>query len=295
MRSFLLQFNMQNGTYRSMKGRTYALAALVLAGSIGCAPSESGQGQVRLRLATTTSTENSGLLAVLHPPFEEANHCHVAVIPVGTGKALKLGENGDADVVLVHARAAEDSFVDAGFGVNRRDVMHNDFVVLGPKADPAGVRQVRTAVEAFRKLAAGKATFFSRGDNSGTHKKERALWRQAGIVPKGDWYAEVGRGMGAVLTMTDEKLSYTLCDRGTFLAYGGKIDLVVLFEGDPVLLNPYGVIAVNPKRHPKTNYKLAMKYIAYLTGPQGQEIIGRYRKNGRQLFYPDAIAASQAK
>lgn len=249
--------------------------------------------QERLRLATTTSTENSGLLYALLPPFEKMFNLKVDVVAVGTGKAIKLGENGDADVILVHARSMEDKFVNDGYGVNRRDVMHNDFVIVGPAADPAGVKQAKTASEAFSKIAAKQSTFVSRGDQSGTHKKELGLWGNAGIKPSGTWYLESGRGMGEVLVIANEKSAYTLTDRGTYLAFqmGKKINLPVLCEGDPILFNPYGIIAVNPERHPHTDYVKAMALIGWVTGQQGQKIIKEFGKDkfGEPLFYPDAI------
>jgi tungstate transport system substrate-binding protein len=254
-------------------GLTVALAATALS-------------ETRLRMSTTTSTENSGLLKVLLPPFEKANNCRVDVISVGTGKALKLGENGDVDVVLVHARRAEDEFVANGFGVDRRDVMHNDYVLVGPKTDPNKVKEAKTAVEVFKRLAEGKADFISRGDDSGTNKQEKELWKAAGISPKGKWYIEAGQGMGPALIMAFERKGYTLADRGTFYAYEKKIELPILFQGDKALFNPYGVIAVNPKKHPNVNYDLAMKFINYITGPEGQKIIADFNVDGKQLFFP---------
>jgi tungstate transport system substrate-binding protein len=242
----------------------------------------------RLRMSTTTSTEQSGLLTALLPPFEKANNVKVDVIAVGTGKALKLGENGDVDVVFVHARKAEDKFVAEGFGVDRRDVMYNDFVLVGPKSDPAGIKGTKSVVEAFKKLSEGKAEFISRGDDSGTDKMEKEIWKAAGIKPQGKWYIEAGQGMGPVLQMAFDKKGYTLADRGTFLAYEGKLDLVIVLEGDKSLFNPYGIIAVNPKKHPTTKYDLAEKFINYVTGPEGQKIIADYKINGKQLFFPDA-------
>ncbi len=259
----------------------FVLAALIAVASTGSA-------ETRLRMSTTTSTENSGLLKELLPPFEKANDLKVDVIAVGTGKALKLGENGDVDVVFVHARAAEDKFVADGFGVDRRDVMYNDFVVVGPKGDPAGLKGAETATEAFGKLAGGKAPFISRGDDSGTHKKEREVWKAAGIEPKGVWYVPAGQGMGEVLNMANEKQGYALTDRGTFIAYQGKVELVVVFEGDKALFNPYGIIAVNPKKHAHAQYDLAKKLIDFVVGPEGQKIIADYKVNGQQLFFPDA-------
>jgi len=243
----------------------------------------------RLRLATTTSTENSGLLAELIPPFEDRTGLKVDVIAVGTGKALALGENGDVDLVLVHARASEDAFVAAGHGVNRRDVMHNDFIVLGPSRDPAGVRDMGSAAEALKTIADHRVSFVSRGDDSGTHKKEKSLWIQAGLSPNGKWYKEVGQAMGAVITMSDDMQAYTLADRGTYLSMKSKIALQVMVEGDPELFNPYGVIAVNPAKHPHVNYDGAMRFIAWITSPEGQNMIGAFQTEGQVLFYPDAL------
>jgi len=271
---------------RKTMGCGWRTLALTVAGLLSLAAS--GSAETRLRMSTTTSTENSGLLKELLPPFEKANDLKVDVIAVGTGKALKLGENGDVDVVFVHARAAEDKFVADGFGVDRRGVMYNDFVVVGPKADPAGLQSVKTATEAFRKLAAGKAPFISRGDDSGTHKKELEIWKAAGIEPRGAWYVPAGQGMGEVLNMADEKRGYALTDRGTFIAYQSKVELVVVCEGDKALFNPYGIIAVNPKKHAHAQYDLAKKLIDFVVGPEGQKIIGDYKVNGQQLFFPDA-------
>ncbi len=248
----------------------------------------SSRAETRLRMSTTTSTEASGLLSVLLPPFEKANNCKVDVVSVGTGKALKLGENGDVDVVFVHARPAEDKFVAEGYGVDRRDVMYNDYVIVGPREDPEKIKEAKTAVEAFKRIAEGKTDFISRGDESGTNQKEKEIWKAAGLTPQGKWYIEAGQGMGAVLQMAFDKKAYTLADRGTYLAYEGKIDLVILFQGDKALFNPYGIIAVNPKKHPKANYELAKKFIEYVTGPEGQRVIGDFKVNGKQLFFPDA-------
>lgn len=244
--------------------------------------------ETRLRMSTTTSTEASGLLNVLLPPFEKANNCKVDVIAVGTGKSLKLGENGDVDVVFVHARPAEDKFVADGFGVDRKDVMYNDYVIVGPKEDPDKVKEAKTAVDAFKRIVEGKAEFISRADDSGTDKMEKQLWKAAGVTPHGKWYIEAGQGMGPVLQMAFDKKGYALADRGTFIAYEGKIDSVIVFEGDRALFNPYGVIAVNPQKHPKTNYELAKKFIDYVTGPDGQKVIADFKLNGKQLFFPDA-------
>jgi tungstate transport system substrate-binding protein len=253
-------------------------------------PAEAAEG--RLRLSTTTSTENTGLLYALIPPFEERFHLKVDVIPVGTGKALKLAETGDVDVTLVHAPELEEQFVTQGFGVNRRSVMVNDFVIVGPPQDPARIKDARDAPAAFRRIAEARATFISRGDRSGTHTKELHLWGRAVVKPSLPWYLEAGRGMGAVLIIADQKRAYTLTDRGTYLAFRQKLELLILFEKDPTLLNPYHVIAVNPARHPKVNYLGAMLFIGWLTSPEGQGIIGSFGKEkfGQPLFVPTAIS-----
>lgn len=259
------------------------LLATCLATALYCAPAAA---QHRLRMSTTTSTENSGLLKVLLPPFERQNHCRVDVVAVGTGAALKLGEAGDVDVVFVHARKLEDRFVAAGFGVNRRDVMYNDFVILGPATDPAKVRGSATAAEAMQRIAAAQARFISRGDESGTHIKEKELWEQVGITPEGKWYRSVGQGMGEVIMMATEQRAYTLADRGTFNAFRhGKTDLAVLFQGEQGLFNPYGVIAINPQKFPHANYALAMKFIEFVMGPEGQQIIANYKVEGDPIFF----------
>ena len=246
-------------------------------------------GEERLRLSTTTSTEASGLLGVVLPPFEKRFGVRVEVIAVGSGKALKLAENGDVDVVLSHAPALEEAFVEAGFGVNRRDVMFNDFVVVGPPDDPAKIRGANDAASAFRALAAAGATFVSRGDESGTHQKEKEIWKKAGVSPAGDGYVSVGQGMGEVLRMADERRAYTLADRATFLAFRKKVDLAIVLEGDPSLFNPYTVIAVNPAKHPHASYLRAMELIAWLTSPEGQKRIAGFVTGGEPLYHPTAV------
>jgi len=248
---------------------------------------QSTWAQDSLRLSTTTSTENSGLLAILNPAFEKQNNIRVDVIAVGTGKALRIGGNGDVDVVFVHAPVAEVEYVKQGDFIDRVAVMHNDFVIVGPRHDPANIRTATTAKEAFNKIALSQSYFISRGDDSGTHKKEKQLWKQVKLDPKGSWYAAAGQGMGAVLRIADDKQGYTLTDRGTQIAYSDKVSLKVLFEGDSALFNPYHVMAVNPKKHPDVKYKWAKKYIDFVTSPQGQKIIANYVKSGKQLFYPD--------
>ena len=243
------------------------------------------RAEERLRMSTTTSTENSGLLAVLLPPFEMKYHCKVDVVAVGTGKSLKLGEAGDVDVVFVHARSLEDKFMANGYGADRRDVMYNDFVLLGPKDDPAGAGKAKSAPDAYRAIAAKESSFISRGDESGTHQKEKEIWASAGIVPRGAWYVEAGQGMGEAITMATEKRGYTLSDRGTYIAFRKKTDLVVVRQGDTALWNPYGIIAVNPKKHKHVKYDLAMKFIDFITGPEGQSIIANYKIGGEPLFF----------
>ena len=242
-----------------------------------------------LRMATTTSTENSGLLDVILPKFESRSGLDVQVLAVGTGQALRLGCNGDVDVVLVHAPAAEQKFVDDGCGVNRRQVMYNDFVIVGPPADPAGAADSKDAAAALARIAKTGAIFVSRGDDSGTNKKELALWQTAGVKPAGGWYRETGQGMGKVLQMTGELEGYTLTDRGTWLAYHAMSPLKILFEKDPALYNPYAVIAVNPERYQDSNYTGAMTFIGWITSPEGQRMIADYRIDNQVLFTPMAI------
>jgi len=239
-----------------------------------------------IRLSTTTSTESSGLLKVLLPVFEKKHGIRVHVISVGTGKALELGKNGDVDVVLVHARSAEDRFVADGHGVNRRDVMHNDFILVGSPEDALALRGTRDVIAAFRKLGEGRARFISRGDNSGTDLMEKACWKQAGVTPKGAWFVSAGLGMGEVLTMAGEMKAYTLSDRATFGAYRAKTGLEILVQGDPKMFNPYGIIAVSPKKYPDINYDGAKKLIEWITSPEGQSLIAGFKVNGEQLFFP---------
>ena len=250
-----------------------------------------------LILATTTSTQDSGLLDFILPDFEKANNCKVDVIAVGTGQALKLGEDGNADVLLVHARAQEDAFMDAGHGVRREDVMYNDFIIVGPAADPARLKGLTNAAEALQKLAQAQAPFVSRGDESGTHTKEKAIWKAAGIEPKGDWYISAGQGMGAVLTMANEQQAYTLSDRATYLARTLEgIELEILVEGDPILFNPYGVIAVNSSKGSHIKADLANTFIDWLISLPTQEKIGQFGvdKFGSPLFTPDSAPWREA-
>ena len=241
-----------------------------------------------IRMSTTTSTENSGLLAYLLPIYEARCGCKVRVISVGTGKALELGKNGDVDVVLVHARPAEDKFVANGYGVNRRDVMYNDFILVGPQSDPLQLRGTKDVIGAFKTLGAGKTKFISRGDNSGTDQMEKSYWKQANIEPKGPWFISAGLGMGEVLTMSSELQAYTLSDRATYGAYRAKTGLDILVQGDPKMFNPYGVIAVNPKKYPDSNYEGAMDFINWITSDEGQKKIAEFKVGGEQLFFPSA-------
>jgi len=241
----------------------------------------------RLRLVTTTSTENSGLLKYLLDPWKQETGIDVQVLAVGTGQALALATRGDADLVLVHARAREDAFVASGHGLDRRDVMWNDFVIAGPPEDPAGVRSLRNAVAALRKIHAANARFVSRGDDSGTHIREQDLWKSAGMSPEGrKSYAKAGQGMGPCLTIADQTRSYILTDRGTFLAVRKGKQLEVLVEGDPSLRNPYGLILVNPARHPHVHAENAKRLQTWLLSEAGQRRIGAFRADGAVLFHP---------
>jgi tungstate transport system substrate-binding protein len=268
----------------------------------------------RLVLATTTSTENSGLLAEILPDFETRYDAEVEVIAVGTGQAIQLGENGDADVILVHARSREDAFVEDGYGVNRQDVMYNDFVIVGPATDPAGIAGMTDAPAALANMAESGSTFVSRGDDSGTHIKEQGLWEASGITiteavsiknadktyvrPEGDWYQSVGQGMGATLTMADEQQGYTLSDRATYLARTLEgIDLEIVVEGDSRLFNPYGVIQVNPELHYEVNAAGAEVFIEWMTSVETQQLISQFgiEEFGMPLFIPDSAAWNAAK
>jgi tungstate transport system substrate-binding protein len=252
------------------------------------APCAHAQSDKVLRLSTTTSTENSGLLGYLLPAFEAKTGIKVDVISVGTGKALELGKNGDVDVTLVHARKLEDKFVAEGWGIDRHDVMYNDFIVAGPTSDPAGVKGSRDVIAAFKKIAAANVKFISRGDNSGTDVMEKGYWQQAGTKPTGANYVAAGLGMGEVLNMAAELNAYTLTDRATYGAYKAKTGLAILVEGDKRMFNPYGIIAVNPQKHKGINYRGAKALIDWITSPEGQARIASFKPAGEQLFFPDA-------
>jgi tungstate transport system substrate-binding protein len=258
-----------------------------------------------LLLATTTSTQDSGLLDVILPVFEKQYNVKVKVVAVGTGQAIKLGTDGNADVVLVHARAQEDEFVRAGDGINRRDVMYNDFIIVGPASDPAKIAGLKSAGDAVKKIAAAQSPFASRGDKSGTNTKELDIWKAAGIEPKGAWYLSVGQGMGETLTLSNEKLAYTLSDRATWFAQKSRLpDLTVLVGGNSIeenadqanLFNPYGVIPVNPARHPQVNADLGEKFAQWITSLETQQLIARYGldKFGQSQFRPSSDAWKKA-
>ncbi len=257
---------------------------LLLLALFGFAPSGSAADS-SLRLATTTTTANSGLTDLLLPQFTAETGIPVQVIVVGSGKALRLGRDGEVDVMLVHAPAAEAAFMRAGHGILRRDVMYNDFVFVGPSADPAALAASRSTIDAMQRLHDGAHPFVSRGDDSGTHLQELALWRQAGLSPDGRWYREVGQGMGRTLQIANELDAYTLIDRGTWLAHRARLDISLLFTGNPPLRNPYGVIAVNPDRHEGINHADAVRLIDWLTSPQVQKRIDGFKIDGQQLFY----------
>lgn len=287
----------------------FGVFVLIVAILVGCAPvaptpvptaaaPKVEAGPSDLILATTTSTQDSGLLDYLLPAFEQECGCKVSVIAVGTGQAIKLGEDGNADVLMVHARAQEDAYMAAGHGIRREDVMYNDFVVVGPKADPAGIKGMTDAAAGMKKVADAKAPFVSRGDKSGTHSKELAVWKAAGIEPAdaasdGDWYISAGQGMGEVLTMAAEQRAYALSDRATYLAMTLKgIELEIMLEGDKVLLNPYGVITVNPNKGSHIKAELANRFVDWIVSLPAQELISQFGvdKFGAPLFTPDSEA-----
>lgn len=269
-----------------------------------------------VKMSTTTSTQSSGLLDILLPEFEKVSGIKIKVLAKGTGAAIRDGRDGNVDIIFVHARGREIAFVEDGFGTKRFPVMHNDFVLVGPKKDPAGVKGTVDIAKAFAEIAGAQALFVSRGDDSGTHTKEESLWsassvpleeKRKTVVKKGkmteihsmfpadssDWYLSIGQGMGKVLTYADEKRAYTLSDRGTYIKYKyGKtpaLELDILGEGDKRLANPYGIIPVNPKKHPHVQYGMAMQFVEWITGAEGQKLIADYRLEGKQLFYPDVI------
>ena len=265
-----------------------ALRALAMTVLFGCLTTTALSGTEAVKLATTTSTYETGLLDHILPPFEKLHKTRVHIISVGTGKAIRLGESGDVDVLLVHAREAEERFIDEGYGVNRRDVMYNDFVILGPAGDPAGIQGLRDAKIALRQIHDTNCAFVSRGDDSGTDKKEKYLWSEAGLDPGGSWYLETGQGMSSTLRVADEKEAYVIIDRATYLFNKDNVRIRILVEKDSELINPYGVIAVNPDKHPHVRYLLSMALIEWLTSGECQEMIENYEVKGEKLFHANA-------
>jgi tungstate transport system substrate-binding protein len=265
------------------------LAVIVLLCLSGTIPVQAQQKAVIL--ATTTSTQDSGLLDVLIPIFEKKTGYFVKTIAVGSGQAMAMGQKGEADVLLVHSPAAEQKFVAEGYGINRRLVMHNDFIIVGPSGDPANIKGIKSASDAFKKIALANALFLSRGDNSGTHAKEKAIWKDAGIHPEGEkWYQQTGLGMGQTLNVTAEKKGYTLADRGTYLALKKNLGLDILVEGDAILLNVYHVIEVNPAKWPKVNVPGGKAFADFMVSKETQDLIRTFGvdKFGSPLFFPDA-------
>lgn len=269
----------------NLKGLFYSFLIL----SVFLSPVSAEQ---RIRCASTTSTQNSGLFGYVLPIFEKRSGIKVDVIAVGTGAAIEIGKRGDADVVFVHAKEQELKAVEEGWFVNRHDVMYNDFAIIGPSDDPVKIRGLKTAADAFRKIAENSFSFVSRGDKSGTHTKELSIWQKTDIDPKGQkWYLEVGQGMEKTQRIANEKRAYTLTDRSTWLATRDKdkLDMIIVLDGDSALFNQYGVMAVNPEKHPHVKYKEAMKFINWFVSKEGQEAISSFKdKNGNQLFIPNA-------
>lgn len=241
-----------------------------------------------ITIASTTSTQNSGLYDHLLPLFTAKTGIEVRVVAVGTGQAIKIAQNGDADVLLVHHRPSEDAFVAMGYGIERRDVMYNDFIIVGPKADPAGVARQEKATDGLAAIARNTTMFISRGDESGTHKREKELWAWAGIAPKGKWYREIGAGMGAALNMAASLDAYTLSDRGTWLSFNNKGTLDMLLAGDTALFNPYGIILVNPEKHPHVKIEMARMFSEWIVSDEAQQAIAAFSIQNMQLFCPNA-------
>ena len=276
-----------------------ATAGGMTAALAGCASDDEGENaeilDETLTLTTTTSTYDTGLLDEVNAAFTDRYGAEVEAVAQGTGAALETARSGDSDVVMVHARSLEDEFIRDGYGVNRRDLMFNDFIIVGPEDDPAGIDGMQEATEAFQTIADTESTFISRGDNSGTHTKELAIWDASGVEPGGEWYREAGSGMGEVLNQANQTPGYTLADRGTFISQQSELDISIRvegpIEGGPELLaNPYGIVAVNPGVHENANYDLAMSYIGFITSGDGQEIIAEYTVEGEQLFFPEAVS-----
>ena len=271
---------------RSVLAWTFSL--LYITTLMGC--SKPSPSERELTLVSTTTTQDSGLLGVLVPAFEKQTGITVKVIAVGSGQALELGRRGDADVLLTHSPDAEKKFMDEGWGDQRRAVMHNDFVIVGPADDQAAVKSAASATEALQKISEAQSNFISRSDDSGTHVKEKSLWKAAQITPSGEWYIQAGTGMAPCLRMAHERQAYILCDRATFLALKTEIQLVILHQGDGRLLNRYSVITLNPRKHPQIHQQTANRFADFLLSPEGQSLIGAFGKEryGESLFTPDA-------
>lgn len=269
----------------------FALSIVIFCGCVATKDTVSTEDRT-LILATTTSTQNSGLLDAIIPVFEEKTGITCKVVAVGTGKALQMGRDGEADVLLVHAKSSEEKFIEEKHGLKRFDVMYNDFVILGPKSDPIKIKEKapKNIADGFKLISKGEVKFISRGDDSGTHKKEKKLWQSIDYSPKGDWYIEAGKGMGDVIQMCDEVMGYTMSDRATYLSMQDKIDLEILLEGDDILFNQYGVIAVNPDKNESINKEEAESFIKWLLADDTQSMIGEFGKDkfGQALFVPNA-------
>ena len=276
-------------------GRRFILLGALLATGLGLITGPTIGQDKFITVASTTSTENSGLFGHLLPVFQEKSGIEVRVVAVGTGQAIELARNGDADVLFVHHKPSEEKFVADGFGVERHEVMYNDFVIVGPAADPAGIKGDKEVVDAMNKIAAAEAPFASRGDDSGTHKAELALWQEAGVDvagASGTWYRETGSGMGPTLNTAAGMDAYALTDRGTWLAFDNRQNLAILVEGDPRLFNQYGIILVNPAKHPHVKTELGQTFIDWVLSDEGQDAIGAFKINGEQAFFPNAKAGS---
>jgi tungstate transport system substrate-binding protein len=277
-----------------MHRRSILFGALLVAG-LGLTFGTASAQEKFITVASTTSTENSGLFGELLPMFQEETGIEVRVVAVGTGQAIELARNGDADVLFVHHKASEEQFVADGFGVERHEVMYNDFVVVGPASDPAGVKGGKDAVAALEKIAEAEAPFASRGDDSGTHKAELTLWQEAEVDvagASGSWYRETGSGMGPTLNTAAGMDAYALTDRGTWLSFDNRQNLEIAVEGDPRLFNQYGIILVNPEKHPHVKTELGQTFIDWVLSDEGQEAIGAFQINGQQAFFPNATEGS---